>query len=571
MKKITLFAVAALAASSVYAAVPQAQSTQTRSMREQFSAVSEQMTKKMPVAKVSKSRAEGDVTVSALPTYRNYDAMYLGMNRDFMYKVSVFGFLPAKGEIGFYPYYEADSYNWKWDVYQGQEVVEEVSTDDVLTIPTAPFKQFAGPTLEFTSGQSVVSYNDSCRIYQCGGSPASWSEYFEGFGVTPMKTTAYLLGASETAIDYSDATGSKYNPETGTSVNFDGIISSAYDGATDFKILAYGVRVPGSTAPYALKGGYLFLNAETKAATEIKITVMPIDDEGKINMADTIGSGTMILPAGATSGAVDFVVSKASEVAFLTTDEPVVVPTNGVYMTFSGVNDSENITYFNVVYQNQYYYDYEQASNPNSIIPSLFTANAYLEFEYTDKEGAQKLGRSANYGLYGSKETELKACFEFAIYYDVEYPFIANATQGYDILDMSVEIPAQGAQTNRYFEANTDILQLIDDDYVTVEENNCDWFEYAIQPEEDIPTVFNLIVKADALPEGVEGRVGTLTFTGYGYDETITIFQGDKQASISSIVANKAAQGKVFDLQGRAVKNATKGIFIVDGKKTILK
>lgn len=573
MKKITLFAVAALAASSAYAVAPRSQSAQTHSLREQFNVASQQMTKKMPVSHVSKSRAEGDeVTFSSLPTYTNYDALYLGMNRDFMYKLSIFGFLPAKGSIDFYPYYEADSYKWNWKVYEDQNSVTETSEETVLTIPTTPFKQFAGPTLEFTSGNSVVSYNDSCVAYYCGGSPAMWSEHFDGFGLTPMMTVKYILGASETAIDYSDATGTKYNPETGTSVNFDGILTSAYAGATDFKLIGYGVRVPGSSAPYALKGGYMFLNAETKAATEIRIAVMPIGDDGKINLADTIGSGTLILPAGETSGPVDFVVSKASEVAFLTTDEPIVVPTNGVYMSFSGVNDSENISYFNPVYQNQFYYDYEQVEkDDNSIIPSLFRANAYLEFDYTDKDGNPQRGRSANYGLYGSKESELKACFEYAIYYDIEYPFIANATQGYDGLDMSIEIPAEGVQTNRYFEANADIIQLIEDDYVTVEEDNCDWFEYALQPEEKYPTVFNLIVAAGALPEGVEGRKGTLTFTGYGFDEVITIFQGDKNASISSIVANKAAQGKVFDLQGRAVKNATKGIYIVDGKKTILK
>ena len=60
----------------------------------------------------------------------------------------------------------------------------------------------------------------------------------------------------------------------------------------------------------------------------------------------------------------------------------------------------------------------------------------------------------------------------------------------------------------------------------------------------------------------VEGDVETKSF--YLFDEaSVTAIQG--------VVAAEAANGKVFDLQGRNVKNPVKGLYIVNGKKVVIK
>lgn len=60
----------------------------------------------------------------------------------------------------------------------------------------------------------------------------------------------------------------------------------------------------------------------------------------------------------------------------------------------------------------------------------------------------------------------------------------------------------------------------------------------------------------------VAGDVETKSF--YLFDEaSVTAIQG--------VVAAEAANGKVFDLQGRNVKNPVKGLYIVNGKKVVIK
>lgn len=572
MKKFTLFASAALAASAAFAASPLTEANQGKVVMN--NAKLSTFAKEAPVARQAQAASRAGVTPASLPTYRTFNAMYFGFSNDWHYYYRPFGFLPV-GQVTFNALNEADSYAWKWLEFEGSSEVEKTATEADLTMNTTAYQQFEGPTLELTTADGVVSYNDSVAVYMCGANPAAYSENFEGYGLTPVKYTDDYFMAYYPSIDYTDKTGTNFNAN-GTYKNLGTRISSAYADCTDFKLTGWGSVVPGTSTPYLLKGGYILLSGETKSAVELTVTVMSMTDEGKINRQDTIGYGSIMLPAGKPQDFYSFEVHAASLIPGLTTDEPIVVPSNGVYLSISGINNPEVITAIEPVINGSACLNMDLNNYNDPIYNDLIDWNATLEFECTDPEGQAIRGLStctALFQLGDAADSPLTPLAEYMIFYDVEYPFISNATVGFEHNDMTIEIPVEGGTTNRFFECNQDIMQLIDDEYVTVDIEGADWLEYVLEPDEDYAGVFDFLVGADALPEGVKGRKATFTFTGYGYDNTITVYQGDLDAaegSINQIVADKAKQGKVFDLQGRVVKNATKGIYIVDGVKTIL-
>lgn len=570
MKKITLFALAALTASSAFAAIPQVKALQCKSFQ---SVLNKDIAKETTYFTKEKSisRAEdaiSEATPSVYPLYRNFDALYLGWTADLRQFNYPFGFIPSAADVNFYGLFQADSYSWVWNEYTDTGIVEHTSSNQNLSLKTSPFFQFEGPTCEITDAGLTYSYNDSVAGYFAGGAPNMYSQNFAGVGVTPVRYTDDAFRAGYPSVDYTGAEG--YNAN-GTLAVFSSRISKSYSTCTDFKLTGWGSVVPGSSAPFLLKGGYIMLVADAKEATELSIAVMSITDEGKINRNDTIGIGSITLPAGITQGSVNFEVSAKDEILGLSTDQPIVVPTNGVYISITGINNPDAITSIDPLINASTCLMMDLEDYNNEIYNYIIDWNAVLEFDCKSQDGEDVHGLSSCTALYQFEEgADLVPIAEYMIFYDVEYPFIANTTEGYESGDLTIEMPIEGGSTNRFFEANVDIMQLIDDEYVTVEESgDTDWYVFDTEPYEEYPTIFNFLIEAEPLPEGVEGRKATVTFKGYGFDSTITIVQGTP-ASINEVVATKAKNGKVYDLQGRAVKNATKGIYIMDGKKVIL-
>lgn len=72
-------------------------------------------------------------------------------------------------------------------------------------------------------------------------------------------------------------------------------------------------------------------------------------------------------------------------------------------------------------------------------------------------------------------------------------------------------------------------------------------------------------VTADALPNGVEGRAGTVKITALGCSETITIVQGNAITAIESLNANSGIAEGAYTLSGQRINSADakNGIFIV--------
>lgn len=584
MKKITLFALAAMTASSAFAAFPQLNAARCATKKSNLLQAPVEAAAYVKEAKAF-SRADAEAQPSELPTYCNEDAMYLGSRYEsdgYIYSFGApFGFVPSKGSLNFYPFYKADAYSWEYLDVDGTQN----SSERILSVSLSPFKQFTGPTLNLTTGSDVISYNDSVSVYFAGGYPSLYNANMEGFGLSPVKFSSDFGSAGLAAVSYAPAapgTAQMYNTETGTYLKFGESTFLDEKGYTDYKLTGFGSVVPGSSAPFILKGASMFIYAETKEAIELKVSVMSIGEDGNVNFADTIGVGSIILAEGLTAGTVDFSLSAVDNILGLSTDEPIVVPSEGVYLSIGGVNDPEKITIFKPFYNfsESQYVSYAVLTSPEyknaPIYSYLIGQHAYMEYAAKDVNGDEVSGITLNYGLYipsDAPEDDDDTCmraFEYWIFYDVEYPYIANATEGFESGDMTIEIPVEGGFTNRYFEANQDIIQLIDDEYVTVEESgDTDWYVFDTEAEEGYEGVFNLLIEAEPLPEGVEGRKATITFSGYGFDNTITIVQGTP-ASINEVVAAKAKNGKVYDLQGRVVTKATKGIYIVDGKKVVL-
>ncbi len=71
-------------------------------------------------------------------------------------------------------------------------------------------------------------------------------------------------------------------------------------------------------------------------------------------------------------------------------------------------------------------------------------------------------------------------------------------------------------------------------------------------------------VITEALPEGTQGRTGTVTVSALGCSETITVLQGEAVTSIAEISANNATEG-TFTLSGQRINSsdAKNGIFLV--------
>ena len=81
---------------------------------------------------------------------------------------------------------------------------------------------------------------------------------------------------------------------------------------------------------------------------------------------------------------------------------------------------------------------------------------------------------------------------------------------------------------------------------------------------------YDLVFQAEALPSGVTGRVANLTFFQEGAQLKVTVSQGETTGVQTVVTSSKAANGKLFDLNGRQV-SGKKGLVVRDGKKFIVK
>lgn len=90
--------------------------------------------------------------------------------------------------------------------------------------------------------------------------------------------------------------------------------------------------------------------------------------------------------------------------------------------------------------------------------------------------------------------------------------------------------------------------------------------DYNIQKESTLHLVFNYVI-----PTPVEGETNQWTFTMPDYDCELQIAYDDETTAIVSIEQGEVKDVKFYDLQGRRVEKPAKGVFIVNGKKVLMK
>lgn len=90
------------------------------------------------------------------------------------------------------------------------------------------------------------------------------------------------------------------------------------------------------------------------------------------------------------------------------------------------------------------------------------------------------------------------------------------------------------------------------------------WFKTETKVDEATSTV-TISITADALPNSVEGRSGTVKITALGCSETISVLQGNATTAIESINANNSMAEGTYTLSGQRINSsdAKGGIFIV--------
>jgi len=88
----------------------------------------------------------------------------------------------------------------------------------------------------------------------------------------------------------------------------------------------------------------------------------------------------------------------------------------------------------------------------------------------------------------------------------------------------------------------------------------------------DNESFFDLVVSAEALPEGVDGRMETINLYQWGAKLTLTVVQGTPSGIVEvSGDTKKAANNHIYTLSGQRVNKAQKGVYIIGGKKQVVK
>lgn len=123
---------------------------------------------------------------------------------------------------------------------------------------------------------------------------------------------------------------------------------------------------------------------------------------------------------------------------------------------------------------------------------------------------------------------------------------------------------------NSYWDPDGETETTIDPKWNVVCSDN--WFTVDTEVDRTAKKV-SLKISAQALPEGVSGRNGTVTITALGCKETMTVLQGDAATGIDNVVDCASENAETYSISGQRVNpiNLKKGIYIKNGKKFIIK
>ncbi len=149
--------------------------------------------------------------------------------------------------------------------------------------------------------------------------------------------------------------------------------------------------------------------------------------------------------------------------------------------------------------------------------------------------------------------------------------------------DTTVVLPAEGGSKTLHVNPMLAAVDSETQEYITAlwtdEENDP---EYVFPEWIDIETAndtytkegysFDLVVSAGALPEGVEGREEIVNLYQWGAKLSLKVIQGTPSGIVEvSGDSKKAASNHIYTLSGQRVNKAQKGVYIIGGKKQVVK
>lgn len=611
MKKILMIAGSALVVSSAFAAVPVKrlaaaetfEVSKVEKVAEPKVATKASMSSK--ALKASKYRLqnqiladevtaeeEGTQTSAKVPGafYMNpgWNAMYCGLTPDgvtfpfytgsqadpFFVNAAICG---TKGYIPFYnPFASTEaSYEWLYehdDLTSNEAAIEETSTNAHLSIPIdGLFQVFTAPTVKETKGgvteeytnPYVTEYISAPTLGSVGFAPSEiynnfpeeYADYY-GLQTCPINIRqGKMTYTMEYGKDLAPADRYKdYYSENGTCAFFSQLMSQIYSkyDISNVELSEFIAIIPQQNQPALLDEVWFDCYYQSTADVTLKVEVYPIDEEGYVLRDKMLGSGEVVLPAhDKLSDESPYIALESVDEDGFPTEYPLIISSD-VFVCISGF-DAPEMTKFYMFYNAGT--EIPTYENDEASIDDYFATNAYVNFTFNAKPAGAadtetvKASRALpcsllNYGGEG-EPTEWYAT-DMSIYFGMAYPYVVNENLGSELL---VDVPVAGGTVEYRIESSYSIEQLMQEGLMTAE-SGADWFKFEVVDADDGQYEFNqLTVTADALPEGVPGRIAVIKLSGFAQDCEITVAQGD----LSGISNVAATTGKVelFDLQGR--------------------
>lgn len=587
MRKITLAAAAALTAASAMAASPVAAKVDAKPVSaKKFEMVAQQRAAARFDANAAFTGSRA-ATATNIPLYATPSSFYCSMDSEgYTYTTKdggeyFFSIVAPKAKVPFVSTAKDANAVWNWSEYvvneAGDALVpgpEQTASGAVFELPTSFVSEYTGISYTGTIGGSELTWANPALGIMAGRSFGDWGlEGNDGamFGATPA--SAPSSGNIWGDIYSVDRTGAEDRNAFGVSEEY----ASSQWGAqgidpSTVKLDAFGSYIPAAGAPFQLRGLYFVVYYASTENLPLTVSVYNVDENGNPDMSTKIGGGEVVLPASEEmTSAMPNVEIKAMNILGYSSDAPVVSNgTDELYVAIEGFNEEFVSQFVMLVSKCSQIPKVDWGGDNFSYYRAANPVNLDVRYSGIETASGETVQLSDPYiHAYGdSKDNTIYwMTTNYQIYYDIYFPCIIPAfvDQTFD-----VEIPAEGGEglcpIDGYTGLDSDIAQLWEDAIIDGEVSD-DWISYEVAYSEADELSY-VAVSADALPAGEVGRTGTIKFTGYGCDFTITVNQGEV-SGINSVAA--AANGNVefFDLQGRKLSAApANGLYIERNGKT---
>lgn len=588
MRKITLFAGAAILASSAMAAGPAVASNN----KVEFKAQKYQHFEPLSKASVSALRAADlsradEGTANGDPNYYTPGGFYTGVSNQWYSFNSGKAVMiaPSRGYTQFVPTAEFTDSRWtfyRYELNESGDALEPVgyyADVDTLLFPNAPYSQTSGlVTLSGTNadGASVSYTNAKINSMLCGRNAEEWglggADDGGTYGLSPVPcgtpasddaTGRLYIWGGYYGFDKSDATA-----------NENGVFEAVCKGEdatfpetefSDVKLIAYETEMPSPGSWYQLSGIYFLCRSVNTADISITVNVYEID--GNEISEKPVGKGSTIIAANsADEPFYDFLNIELSGVNVLgySTNRPICSD-KALYFEITGFSGDEVESFYMMMNATQTVSLAEWSAQ--SYWRKLYPSRAYVIYSMTDLASGETVVDHDPYihAYYEDQENYAtsKLCItnNFLLYYDLTFPQVFDAYTGADEFTVNVSDGPQEV----YVDGSFDFAQLYDDGIMNATASDS-WINFEVSYDEDEEYTV-VTVSAEALPEGETGRSGKIEFTGYACDFTINVVQGEgggnEEGSISEVKTAADGVSEYYDLQGRKLSAApAKGLYI---------